>query len=142
MAVKVDLIEGQFTREEYLKAIEKINAGLTQLEPDGRTCAICGDGGHQAWECHHNPLVLMKRGGEREGSFRCFHCGDVFTDDASAREHFGIHPWEDPACLEVANKDPKMRAWLKKMESARSKKIAPPPMEPPDDPYFPERGGE
>jgi hypothetical protein len=47
--------------DEYVDAIETIEEARTQLEPDGRDCAVCGDDGHQAWECHHNPVVLAKQ---------------------------------------------------------------------------------
>ena len=30
--------------------------------------------------------------------WRCFHCGEVFTDRAMAAEHFGDHLQGDPAC--------------------------------------------
>jgi hypothetical protein len=48
------------TEQEYAEAIGQLQAGMTQLEPDSRSCAVCGDGGHQAWECRHNPLVLAR----------------------------------------------------------------------------------
>lgn len=46
----------KYTKNDYEKAIEALKLGMTQLEPDGNCCSICGDNGHQAWECHHNPL--------------------------------------------------------------------------------------
>lgn len=49
-----------FTTHQYDKAIEALQLGRQQLEPDGRNCMICGDGDHQAWECHHNPLRAMR----------------------------------------------------------------------------------
>lgn len=27
-----------------------------QTRPDGQSCAVCGDTGHQAMECHHNKI--------------------------------------------------------------------------------------
>lgn len=30
--------------------------------------------------------------------WRCFHCDEVFTDKAEAREHFGSDEWTTPAC--------------------------------------------
>jgi hypothetical protein len=48
-----------FTEQQYDKAVEALTLGRTQLAPDGLCCAICGDGGHQAWECGHNPLYAM-----------------------------------------------------------------------------------
>lgn len=49
-----------FTRTQYLVAMQSLADGLTQLEPDGLCCSICGDSGHQAFECGHNPLFAMK----------------------------------------------------------------------------------
>lgn len=48
----------RFTAEDYEEARLFIQAAATQLMPDGRDCACCGDRDHQAWECHHNPLVM------------------------------------------------------------------------------------
>lgn len=49
----------RFTAQQYDEAIANLQAAKNQLEPDGRDCAICGDGGHQAWECAFNPLRAM-----------------------------------------------------------------------------------
>lgn len=51
----------RFTKRNYEEAIANLQAAMEQLEPDGGNCAVCGDGGHQAFECGHNPLfaVLM-----------------------------------------------------------------------------------
>ena len=48
-----------FTRVQYESAVRALRLGSEQLEPDGKCCAICGDTGHQAWECGHNPLYAM-----------------------------------------------------------------------------------
>lgn len=50
----------RFTLQDYQTAIENLRLGMTQLEPDGNECAICGDGGHQAMECGRNPLVAQQ----------------------------------------------------------------------------------
>lgn len=47
------------TRYEYEAAIAAIDKAKTQLEPDGRNCAICLDTDHQAWECRFNPVLAM-----------------------------------------------------------------------------------
>jgi hypothetical protein len=47
------------TKSEYFNAIRALLDAMTQLEPDGRPCTVCGDSGHLAWECHHNPLAVM-----------------------------------------------------------------------------------
>ena len=31
-------------------------------------------------------------------AWTCFHCGDVFTDEDAAREHFGPDPWDKVYC--------------------------------------------
>lgn len=49
------------TRAEYEDALAAIEKAITQLEPDGRGCAICGDSDHQAFECRHNPVRAMKQ---------------------------------------------------------------------------------
>lgn len=49
----------RFTDEQYAKAIAHLQDARTQLEPNGHGCHCCGDSGHQAFECGHNPLVAM-----------------------------------------------------------------------------------
>lgn len=49
------------TRAEYEEARAAIDKALAQLEPDGRCCVLCQDGGHQAWECRFNPVRAMKQ---------------------------------------------------------------------------------
>jgi len=29
----------------------------------------------------------------------CFHCGETFTTEGSARDHFGPHPYSEPGCV-------------------------------------------
>ncbi len=81
------------TKEQYFAAINRLAAGVGQLEPNGRECAICGDGGHQAWECHHNTLRAI-----------------VFCDDIADRceelhdilHHLGgMNPGPAPAGIRV-----------------------------------------
>ncbi len=50
----------RFTIAQYDAAIRALTEAREQLEPDGRCCTCCGDGGHQAFECGHNPLVAME----------------------------------------------------------------------------------
>lgn len=49
----------RFTVKQYDAAIEALQSAKTQLEPDGDNCHVCGDSGHQAFECGHNPLLAM-----------------------------------------------------------------------------------
>ena len=78
-----------FTIQEYEAALSGLMQGLTQMRPDGRECAICGDGDHQAQECPQNPLMLIRRGKRGEHEFRCYHCGVVCTTKKEADAHFG-----------------------------------------------------
>ncbi len=86
--------------DDYEEAIEALRDAQGQLMPDGRNCAVCTDSGHQAWECHHNPLVVA-RANSRD-AWRCFHCGRIFRTPEAALEHFG-KPEEqrDPVCSAV-----------------------------------------
>lgn len=63
----------RFTQEQYDRATAALRDGREQLAPDGRSCRICHDTGHQAWECGHNPLFAVAT------------CEDV------AREAQGLH---------------------------------------------------
>ncbi|WP_197689302.1 hypothetical protein [Bradyrhizobium erythrophlei] len=47
----------------------------------------------QAQKPKHSPLP-----GLSVMPWRCFHCDEVFTDEAAAREHFGISEMEIPGC--------------------------------------------
>ena len=49
----------RFTAEQYDAAIEALQAGKTQLAPDGDNCHICHGQDHQAFECGFNPLRAM-----------------------------------------------------------------------------------
>lgn len=49
----------RFTTVQYEKAIAHLRDAMTQLEPNDHGCHCCGDSGHQAFECGHNPLVAM-----------------------------------------------------------------------------------
>ncbi len=69
---------------DYQRALKALADGVGQLEPDGNVCAVCGDNGHQAWECHHNPARAMWV----QWGYRCYHCGGLFFDKAAA-DHFG-----------------------------------------------------
>jgi hypothetical protein len=89
---------GPLSAADYDEAVEALREARTQLEPDGRGCVVCGDTGHQAMECHHNPLVLARRHATAEDVWKCFHCGDKFTTEADARRHFGPELSPAPVC--------------------------------------------
>lgn len=77
------------TAFDYDQAIYDLMCAKEQLTPDGKSCSVCGDGGHQAWECHHNPLVMTRRAAKERATYRCFHCGQSFMDQDTAADHFG-----------------------------------------------------
>lgn len=91
---------GRPTAEDYAEAIRALQDAALQLEPDGRDCTVCGDGGHQGFECDgHNPLILARVGyarithqwpgrmGQTEitdpREYRYYHCGFIPETDAS-----------------------------------------------------------
>jgi hypothetical protein len=51
---------GRPTFADYEEAIADLQHAQIQLEPDGQNCSVCHDSGHQAWECHHNPLIRAR----------------------------------------------------------------------------------
>jgi hypothetical protein len=96
--------KGAFTAADYDEAIEALVAAKGQLEPDGRGCVVCGDSGHQAMECHHNPLVMARRFAAAEDVWVCFHCGERFTTADDARRHFGPELEPAPKCASAATR--------------------------------------
>jgi hypothetical protein len=86
------------TAADYAEAIEALQAAATQTEPDGRGCVVCGDSGHQAMHCHHNPLVMARQVTREQRLYRCFHCDGLFNDE-DAREHFGPDERAEAGCL-------------------------------------------
>jgi hypothetical protein len=88
-------VTGRYTEAKYRSAIGALKLGMQQLEPDGRSCLICGDGGHQAWECHHNPLEGLRH----YHASRCSHCGYVAFTQEECEEHFGTASDEIAKCL-------------------------------------------
>jgi hypothetical protein len=52
-----------------------------------------------------------------EQQWRCFHCGDVFTDEESARDHFGETECAEPACTSPLRDDETAR--LAELQAAR-----------------------
>jgi hypothetical protein len=109
---------GPLTLADYNEAIEALQDAKQQMEPDGENCRVCGDSGHQAWQCHHNPLVMARRAAKSQTEWRCFHCGDVFTDEQAATEHFGRTSDDGPAAC-IGTKHPlvvRLRERVKELE--------------------------
>lgn len=100
------------TKDLYLKAIENLKLGMTQLEPDGNCCSVCGDDGHQAWKCHHNPLSQNYIYREH---WRCFHCNQVFYNVDDAQEHFGNGKKDEPSSCR--NRLIYLKRWSEKRKS-------------------------
>lgn len=34
-----------------------------------------------------------------ENGWTCFHCGETFMHQVTARNHFGAHPYDEPGCV-------------------------------------------
>lgn len=49
----------RFGVHQYDAVTDAIRDARGQLKPDGTSCHVCHDTGHQAWECGHNPLLAM-----------------------------------------------------------------------------------
>lgn len=45
--------------------------------------------------------ILAKAAFEPAQSWRCFHCGDVFTTPEAAAAHFGLDQLQEPGCVAV-----------------------------------------
>lgn len=86
---------GPLTDRDYDEAIEY----LQEAKRLGITGCPCGDSGHSAEQCHHNPLVQARRGASKETEFKCYHCGFIFGED-DARAHFGNSESEIASCLQ------------------------------------------
>ena len=90
----------RYEKLNYEAAISALTMGMSQLEPDGKNCAICGDNDHQAFECSQNPLVLMEQSKQE-------HTQDV--QDVDATYQVGIY-----AQRIIDRQD----VWIKKLEDA------------------------
>lgn len=94
------------TVEDYAEAVELLTfamRGLAGELSESRGCLCCGDSGHTAATCHHNPLLLARAFAvyRDRNYWRCFHCGDVFAlgQEELARDHFGKGEDEAAACI-------------------------------------------
>lgn len=61
------------TAEDYEEAMLALRSASGQLVPDGNSCAVCGDSGHQAFECRDNPVVALIVLEAVRGRLRDFH---------------------------------------------------------------------
>jgi len=52
------------------------------------------------------------------GPWTCFHCGDTFKTQGTARDHFGFDPSSDPGCLVKTGADRGLLMALRKSEAA------------------------
>lgn len=93
--------DGPMTARDYDEAIIALADARKQLAPDGRGCVVCGDTGHQAMECHHNPLLMARRAAHSQLEFRCYHCRELFSEEEAAI-HFGPDQQSEAKCLPPA----------------------------------------
>lgn len=47
----------------------------------------------------------------------CFHCGETFTTEGAARDHFGMEPSDDPGCRVKAGAERGLLMALRKAEA-------------------------
>ena len=87
------------TAADYDEAIQALQDAKAQAEHPCGGCTVCGDCGHQANQCHHNPLLMARRAIMSAKVWRCYHCNAVFTDHADAEVHFGKSENEVARCL-------------------------------------------
>lgn len=109
------------TAAEYDEAIAELECARSQLAPDGHNCAVCGDSGHQAFECHHNPLVVARRWTAATSVWRCYHCDFTARNEDQAKAHFGATNTGDPtSCLlaRLEAKDGVIRELAEKLKAA------------------------
>lgn len=62
------------------------------------------------------PLIARAEAAER--SWRCYHCDEVFTDDSTARDHFGLIADREPACRIKAGAERRLVHALREAEDA------------------------
>lgn len=88
----------RFTLKDYETAIENLQGGMQQLVGDARHCMVCGDSGHMAYECRHNPLLIMLRYNvfvhAAEGLHEALHA--AINRDVSPPDSYS---WEDVEAL-------------------------------------------
>lgn len=78
----------RFTAQQYDAGIRALTDAKHQLEPDGRCCAVCGDTGHMAFECGHNPLVAMALCEQIAAQSDALH--ETLHELAGYRQTFGV----------------------------------------------------
>jgi len=88
------------TAADYDEAIQALKDAKTQSDHPSDGCTVCGDSGHQANQCHHNPLLMARRAVMASNVWRCYHCNAVFTNHAEAETHFGKSENEVARCLQ------------------------------------------
>lgn len=76
-------------------ALTALQAENAQLKRDAECPSLLCPFEKRAEQAEADVASLRR---QLEKQWRCFHCGDVFTDEAEAREHFGADYDVDPAC--------------------------------------------
>ena len=85
---------------DYEEMIADLQAILREDPTGASGCGICECETHLAVECPHNPLRMARLGRDKQWTYRCYHCGSVFRDERSAREHFGKTEDEVAKCIQ------------------------------------------
>lgn len=84
---------------------------LTCNDPDSKECSDNCITRHRHELSAANAALAEERAAREraEQSWKCFHCGEVFTDEKEAADHFGTDQYEysQPGCVERLSKDEK-----------------------------------
>ena len=96
--------EGPITIEDYEEAITALTGARHQLQQIAMGiyqpgCFVCGDSGHTAGQCHHNPLILARERTAAQRIWQCWHCGFEARTDEEAAGHFGRTEEEVARCI-------------------------------------------
>lgn len=85
-------------------------------EPAAPECEYCVDGlqadGETPCPCQTYPSPAPAK-----KEWRCFHCDEVFTDEHSAKLHFGMDQCSDPACVIKMGAEKSLLVALRKAEN-------------------------
>ena len=92
--------EGPLAVADYDEAIEALKNARDQIASGDyrHGCAVCSDSGHDAKQCHHNPLILARQWAAATNVWQCWHCGFIATNEVEARGHFGPNEHHPAEC--------------------------------------------
>lgn len=101
--------EGPLTLADYDEAIEDLLQYRAELAKAHGWYCPCGDDCGPA-ACRHNPLLMARRGADKQREFRCYHCGEVFIAEEQCKAHFGLTQDAIPQCFQT-----KQNEWIRKI---------------------------